>query len=130
MFYIITDNGINISEAGRAPLFINKEHEEYQNIKDNIKTLTYNEISSMIDIRSKIVGYVNDKTEIYFNEDDDFEMKVDINESAKEKDLVALARSQITGGRYEDALSEKEKYLLKLLNNDSLHLVGVKLIFE
>lgn len=128
MFYIITDNGINISEAGRAPLFINKEHEEYQNIKDNIKTLTYNEISSMIDIKSKIVGYINDKTETYFNEDGDLEMKVDFNQSAV--DLVALAKHQITDGRYEKDLTEKEKYLLKLLNNDSLHLVGVKLIFE
>lgn len=128
MFYIITDNGINISEAGRAPLFINKEHEEYQNIKDNIKTLTYNEISSMIDIKSKIVGYINDKTETYFNEDGDLEMKVDFNQSAV--DLVVLAKHQITDGRYEKDLTEKEKYLLKLLNNDSLHLVGVKLIFE
>lgn len=128
MFYIITDNGINISEAGRAPLFINKEHENYQNIKDNIKTLTYNEISSMIDIKSKIVGYVNDKTETYFNEDGDLEMKVDFNQSAV--DLVALAKHQITDGRYKKDLTEKEKYLLKLLNNDSLHLVGVKLIFE
>ena len=128
MFYIITDNGINISDAGRAPLFINKEHEEYQNIKDNIKSLSYNEILNMIDIKSKIVGYVNDKTETYFNEDGDLEMKVDFNNSAY--DLVALAKNQITDGRYEKDLSEKEKYLLKLLNNDSLHLVGVKLIFE
>lgn len=128
MFYIITDNGINISEAGRSPLFINKEHEEYQNIKDNIKVLSYNEILNMIDLKSKIVGYVNDKTETYFNEDGDLEMKVDFNQSAY--DLVSLAKHQITGGRSEKDLTEKEKYLLKLLNNDSLHLVGVKLIFE
>lgn len=128
MFYIITDNGINISEAGRSPLFINKEHEEYQNIKDNIKTLSYNEILNMIDLKSKIVGYVNEKTETYFNEDGDLEMKVDFNNSAY--DLVSLAKHQITDGRYEKDLTEKEKCLLKLLNNDSLHLVGVKLIFE
>lgn len=128
MFYIITDNGINISEAGRAPLFINKEHEEYQNVKDNIKTLSYNEILNMIDLKSKIVGYVNDKTETYFNEDGGLEMKVDFNQSAY--DLVSLAKHQITDGRSEKDLTEKEKYLLKLLNNDSLHLVGVKLIFE
>lgn len=128
MFYIITDNGINISEAGRSPLFINKEHEEYQNVKDNIKTLSYNEILNMIDLKSKIVGYVNEKTETYFNEDGDLEMKVDFNQSAY--DLVSLAKRQITDGRSEKDLTEKEKYLLKLLNNDSLHLVGVKLIFE
>jgi hypothetical protein len=128
MFYIITDNGINISEAGRSPLFINKEHEEYQNIKDNIKALSYNEILNMIDLKSKIVGYVNEKTETYFNEDGDLEMKVDFNNSAY--DLVSLAKHQITDGRYEKDLTEKEEYLLKLLNNDSLHLVGVKLIFE
>lgn len=128
MFYIITNNGINISEAGRSPLFINKEHEEYQNVKDNIKTLSYNEILNMIDLKSKIVGYVNEKTETYFNEDGDLEMKVDFNQSAY--DLVSLAKHQITDGRYEKDLTEKEKYLLKLLNNESLHLVGVKLIFE
>ena len=128
MFYIITDNGINISEAGRSPLFINKEHEEYQNIKDNIKTLSYNEILNMIDLKSKIVGYVNEKTETYFNEDGDLEMKVEFEHSAYE--LVSLAKHQITCGRNEKDLSEKERYLLKLLGNDSLHLVGVKLIFE
>lgn len=128
MFYIITDNGINISEAGRSPLFINKEHEEYQNIKDNIKNLTYNEISSLIDIKSKIVGFVNDNLETYFNEDGDLEMKVDFHDSVS--DLVKLAKKQILNGKIEEDLIEKEAYLLKLLNNDSLHLVGVKLIFE
>lgn len=128
MFYIITDNGINISEAGRSPLFINKEHEEYQNIKDNIKNLTYNEISSLIDIKSKIVGFVNDNLETYFNEDGDLEMKVDFHDSVS--DLVKLAKKQILNGKIETDLIEKEAYLLKLLNNDSLHLVGVKLIFE
>lgn len=128
MFYIITDNGINISEAGRSPLFINKEHEEYQNIKDNIKTLTYNEISSLIDIKSKIVGFVNDNLETYFNEDGDLEMKVDFHDSVS--DLVKLAKKQILNGKIETDLIEKEARLLKLLNNDSLHLVGVKLIFE
>ena len=107
MFYIITDNGINISEAGRSPLFINKEHEEYQNIKDNIKALSYNEILNMIDLKSKIVGYVNEKTETYFNEDGDLEMKVGFNQSAY--DLVSLAKHQITDGRYEKDLTEKEK---------------------
>lgn len=128
MFYIITDNGINISEAGRSPLFINKEHEEYQNIKDNIKNLTYNEISSLIDIKSKIVGFVNDNLETYFNEDGDLEMKVDFHDSVS--DLVKLAKKQVLNGKIETDLIEKEAYLLKLLNNDSLHLVGVKLIFE
>lgn len=128
MFYIITDNGINISEAGRSPLFINKEHEEYQNIKDNIKNLTYNEISSLIDVKSKIVGFVNDNLETYFNEDGDLEMKVDFHDSVS--DLVKLAKKQILNGKIETDLIEKEAYLLKLLNNDSLHLVGVKLIFE
>lgn len=128
MFYIITDNGINVTEVGRSPLFINKEHEEYQNIKDNIKNLTYNEISSLIDIKSKIVGFVNDSTEIYFNEDGDLEMKVEFHNDVSE--LVTLAKKQILNGKFEEDLIEKEAYLLKLLNNNRLHLVGVKLIFE
>lgn len=128
MFYIITDNGINISEVGRSPLFINKEHEEYQNIKDNIKNLTYNEILNITDIKSKIVGFVNDSTETYFNEDGDLEMKVDFHDNVSE--LVTLAKKQILNGKFEEDLIEKEAYLLKLLNNNSLHLVGVKLIFE
>lgn len=128
MFYIITDNGINVTEAGRSPLFINKEHEEYQNIKDNIKNLTYNEILNITDIKSKIVGFVNDSTETYFNEDGDLEMKVDFHDNVSE--LVTLAKKQILNGKFEEDLIEKEAYLLKLLNNNSLHLVGVKLIFE
>lgn len=128
MFYIITDNGINVTEVGRSPLFINKEHEEYQNIKDNIKNLTYNEILNITDIKSKIVGFVNDSTEIYFNEDGDLEMKVEFHNDVSE--LVTLAKKQILNGKFEEDLIEKEAYLLKLLNNNSLHLVGVKLIFE
>lgn len=31
MFYVITDNGINITEVGRAPLFIGKDHELRKN---------------------------------------------------------------------------------------------------
>ena len=80
MFYVITDNGINITEVGRSPLFIGKDHENFNKIKENIRNLTYNQIQQMIDIKSKIVGYINENAETYFNDDDDLEMKIDLNE--------------------------------------------------
>ena len=129
MFYVITDNGINITEVGRSPLFIGKDHENFNKIKENIRNLTYNQIQQMIDIKSKIVGYINENAETYFNDDDDLEMKIDLNEDLT-KDLKTLALAQIMGNKDEDELNEKESYLIKLLEGGSLNIVGVKLIFE
>lgn len=129
MFYVITDNGINITEVGRAPLFIGKDHENFNKIKENIRNLTYNQIQQMIDIKSKIVGYINENAETYFNDDDDLEMKIDLNEDIT-KGLKLLARDQIMGNKDEDELNEKESYLIKLLEGGSLNIVGIKLIFE
>ena len=129
MFYVITDNGINITEVGRSPLFIGKDHENFNKIKENIRNLTYNQIQQMTDIKSKIVGYINENAETYFNDDDDLEMKIDVNENCA-KDLKLLARAQIIGNKDEDELNEKESYLIKLLDGGSLNIVGIKLIFE
>ena len=129
MFYVITDNGINITEVGRSPLFIGKDHENFNKIKENIRNLTYNQIQQMIDIKSKIVGYINENAETYFNDDDDLEMKIDLNEDIT-KDLKILARDQIMGNKDEDELNEKESYLIKLLEGGSMNIVGIKLIFE
>lgn len=129
MFYVITDNGINITEVGRSPLFIGKDHENFNKIKENIRNLTYNQIQQMIDIKSKIVGYINENAETYFNDDDDLEMKIDLNEDIT-KSLKILARDQIMGNKDEDELNEKESYLIKLLEGGSLNIVGIKLIFE
>ncbi len=129
MFYVITDNGINITEVGRSPLFIGKDHENFNKIKENIRNLTYNQIQQMIDTKSKIVGYINENVETYFNDDDDLEMNIDVNEN-RAKDLKILARDQIMGNKDEDELNEKESYLIKLLEGGSLNIVGIKLIFE
>lgn len=129
MFYVITDNGINITEVGRSPLFIGKDHENFNKIKENIRNLTYNQIQQMIDIKSKIVGYINENAETYFNDDDDLEMKIDLNEDIT-KGLKLLARDQIMGNKDVDELNEKESYLIKLLEGGSLNIVGIKLIFE
>ena len=129
MFYVITDNGINITEVGRSPLFIGKDHENFNKIKENIRNLTYNQIQQMIDIKSKIVGYINENAETYFNDDDDLEMKIDLNEDTT-KGLKLLARDQIMGNKDVDELNEKESYLIKLLEGGSLNIVGIKLIFE
>ena len=129
MFYVISDNGINITEVGRSPLFIGKDHENFNKIKENIRNLTYNQIQQMIDIKSKIVGYINENAETYFNDDDDLEMKIDLNEDIT-KGLKILARDQIMGNKDEDELNEKESYLIKLLEGGSLNIVGIKLIFE
>lgn len=83
----------------------------------------------MIDIKSKIVGYINDNAETYFNNDDDLEMKVDVTDS-RTKDLMLLARAQIIGDKDEDELNEKEKYLIKFLDGGNLNVIGIKLIFE
>ena len=129
MFYVITDNGINITEVGRSPLFIGKDHENFNKIKENIRNLTYNQIQQMIDIKSKIVGYINENAETYFNDDDDLEMKIDLNEDIT-KGLKILARDQIMGNKDEDEHNKKESYLIKLLEGGSLNIVGIKLIFE
>lgn len=131
MFYITTPNGISISEAGRAPLFVGKSHPSFETILKNIKNLTYNQIQDELDLKNKIVGYISDDVETYFNENDDLEIQVNVSDSAsRELQKDALFYLQRMLDIDEDDCSEKAKRLLNMIKDNSLNLVGIKLIFE
>lgn len=132
MFYITTPNGISITESGRAPLFIGKNHPEFKNVQTNIKNMTYNQVQDVIDIKNKVVGFINENTEMYFNNDDDLEVQVNVKDMSQRRkdDYIDDLVRQIKDGDDEDELSDKAKHLIKLLKENSLNLVGIKLIFE
>lgn len=134
MFYITTPNGISISDAGRAPLFVGKSHPSFENILKNIKNLTYNQIQDELDLKNKVVGYISDDVETYFNENDDLEIQVNVSNSASrelQRDASSYLRAMLdVDDDSEDACSEKAKRLLNMIKDNSLNLVGIKLIFE
>lgn len=132
MFYITTPNGISISDAGRAPLFVGKSHPSFEAILKNIKNLTYNQIQDELDLKNKIVGYISDDVETYFNENDDLEIQVNVSDSASrelQKDALSYLQTMLDIAD-EDGCSEKAKRLLNMIKDNSLNLVGIKLIFE
>lgn len=132
MFYITTPNGISISDAGRAPLFVGKSHPSFETILKNIKNLTYNQIQDELDLKNKVVGYISDDVETYFNENDDLEIQVNVSGSASselQKDALFYLQRMLDIDD-EDDCSEKAKRLLNMIKDNSLSLVGIKLIFE
>ncbi len=131
MFYIATPNGLSITEAGRSPLFVNKTHPMFEEISSNISKMSYNQILEMIDLKSKVVGFVNENVEICFNQDDDLEaqMKFERVPTHIREESVDLLIHAIKNGK-EDSFDDKEKALIALLEKEDIKLVGFKLIFE
>ena len=134
MFYITTPNGISISDAGRAPLFVGKSHPSFETILKNIKNLTYNQIQDELDLKNKVVGYISDKVETYFNENDDLEIQVNLSDSAShrlQQDVSSYLKAMLDiDDDSEEGCPEKAKRLLNMIDDNSLNLVGIKLIFE
>lgn len=140
MFYITTPNGISISDAGRAPLFVGKSHPSFETILKNIKNLTYNQIQDELDLKNKVVGYISDDVETYFNENDDLEIQVNVSDSAQNPNSGSASRELQKDALFylqrmldiddEDDCSDKAKRLLNMIKDNSLSLVGIKLIFE
>lgn len=132
MFYVATPSGISITEMGRSPIFISTTHEEFDRISKNIKNMSFNEIQDLVDVKNKVLGYINENTETYYNDNQDLEMQLDITNMSdyKKNNFIDAAIDQISDNKDDDELSDKARKIIELIRSQSLNLVGIKLIFE
>ena len=129
MFHIISPDGLTVTEAGCKTIFVPKDHEEYDTIVENINTLSYWEIFSKTDVKTKMQSLIDDKTEAYFNENDDFEVCLSNLKDAHKEDLshlVMYALEDVITNRGGDAKEVED--MKKLVSR--LSVSKVKIIFE
>lgn len=129
MTYIVSNSGISVTEAGRAPLFIPKDHPNFEHIMKCIDEIDYNTFQELADDKSNVVGFINENEEAYINENGDFEVKVDseiIKESVEE--IVKKLVYTHNGMDREDPLYKKAQMLTNVINN--MKVSSVRLIFN
>jgi hypothetical protein len=137
MFHIITPDGLTVAENGQKSIFVPKDHDEYDEIVSKINDMSYWDVVNKVDTKCRLQSLIDDKTEAYFNENDDFEVALtglDDGEKVALKSLVRVALTQIIEDRYEDQAdltAEKEKEIKKLESLiQKLEVAKVKISFE
>lgn len=137
MFHIITPDGLTVAENGCKSVFVPKDHDEYEDIVANINTMSYWDVVNKVDTKCRLQSLIDDKTEAYFNENDDFEVAItnlDDGEKVALKSLVRAALTTIIENRYEDQTDlkdEKEKEINKIESLiNKLEVAKVKISFE
>lgn len=137
MFHIITPDGLTVAENGQKSIFVPKDHDEYDEIVAKINDMSYWDVVNKVDTKCRLQSLIDDKTEAYFNENDDFEVALtglDDGEKVALKSLVRVALTQIIEDRYEDQAwlaDEKEKEIKKLESLiQKLEVAKVKISFE
>lgn len=137
MFHIITPDGLTVAENGQKSIFVPKDHDEYDEIVAKINDMSYWDVVNKVDTKCRLQSLIDDKTEAYFNENDDFEVALtglDDGEKVALKSLVRAALTQIIEDRYEDQAwlaDEKEKEIKKLESLiKKLEVAKVKVSFE
>lgn len=137
MFHIITPDGLTVAENGQKSIFVPKDHDEYDEIVAKINDMSYWDVVNKVDTKCRLQSLIDDKTEAYFNENDDFEVALtglDDGEKVALKSLVRAALTQIIEDRYEDQAwlaDEKEKEIKKLESLiQKLEVAKVKISFE
>lgn len=137
MFHIITPDGLTVAENGQKSIFVPKDHDEYDEIVAKINDMSYWDVVNKVDTKCRLQSLIDDKTEAYFNENDDFEVALtglDDGEKVALKSLVSAALTKIIEDRYEDRAwlaDEKEKEIDKLEKLiKKLEVAKVKVSFE
>ena len=136
MFHIITPDGLTVAENGQKSIFVPKDHDEYEDIVANINAMSYWDVVNRVDTKCRLQSLIDDKTEAYFNENDDFEVAItglDDGEKVALQSLVRVALTKIIEDRYEDDKESEEKKreidkLESLINK--LEVAKVKVSFE
>lgn len=127
MFYVLGTDGITVTETGRKTLFIPKDHSKYNDIKENIAKMSYQNIFEMIDIKTMMCGLLSETTETYYNDNDDLE--VFLSSSAfNENDLKEIRTAIISTlvKKIED--QETKNRVFDTLRN--MNLVSLRVAFE
>lgn len=137
MFHIITPDGLTVAENGQKSIFVPKDHDEYEDIVANINTMSYWDVVNRVNTKCRLQSLIDDKTEAYFNENDDFEVAItglDDGEKVALQSLVRVALTKIIEDRYEgqaDLTAEKEKEIDKIEKLlKKLEVAKVKVSFE
>lgn len=137
MFHIITPDGLTVAENGQKSIFVPKDHDEYEEIVANINDMSYWDVVNRVDTKCRLQSLIDDKTEAYFNENDDFEVAItglDDGEKVALQSLVRVALTKIIEDRYEgqaDLTAEKEKEIDKIEKLlKKLEVAKVKVSFE
>lgn len=137
MFHIITPDGLTVAENGQKSIFVPKDHDEYEDIVANINSMSYWDVVNRVDTKCRLQSLIDDKTEAYFNENDDFEVAItglDDGEKVALQSLVRVALTKIIEDRYEgqaDLTAEKEKEIDKIEKLlKKLEVAKVKVSFE
>lgn len=137
MFHIITPDGLTVAENGQKSIFVPKDHDEYDEIVAKINDMSYWDVVNKVDTKCRLQSLIDDKTEAYFNENDDFEVALtglDDGEKVALKSLVRAALTKIIEDRYENQAwlaDEKEKEIDKLEKLiKKLEVAKVKVSFE
>lgn len=127
MFYVLGTDGITVTETGRKTLFIPKDHDKYNEIKENITKMTYQNVFDMVDVKTLMCGLLSKTTETYYNDNDDLE--VFLTSSAFSEGNLKEIRDAIIFAIF-DKIEDKEKRekVLDILKN--MNLVSLKAAFE
>lgn len=127
MFYVLGTDGITVTETGRKTLFIPKDHDKYNEIKENITKMTYQNVFDMVDVKTLMCGLLSETTETYYNDNDDLE--VFLTSSAFSEGNLKEIRDSIIFAIF-DKIEDKEKRekVLDILKN--MNLVSLKVAFE
>lgn len=137
MFHIITPDGLTVAENGQKSIFVPKDHDEYDEIVAKINDMSYWDVVNRVDTKCRLQSLIDDKTEAYFNENDDFEVAItglDDGEKVALQSLVRVALTKIIEDRYEGQAgltAEKEKEIDKIEKLlKKLEVAKVKVSFE
>lgn len=127
MFYVLGTDGITVTETGRKTLFIPKDHDKYNEIKENITKMTYQNVFDLVDVKTLMCGLLSETTETYYNDNDDLE--VFLTSSAFSEGNLKKIRDAIIFAIF-DKIEDKEKRekVLDILKN--MNLVSLKAAFE
>ena len=127
MFYVLGTDGITVTETGRKTLFIPKDHDKYNEIKENITKMSYQNVFDMVDVKTLMCGLLSETTETYYNNNDDLE--VFLTSSAFSEGNLKEIRDAIIFAIF-DKIEDKEKRekVLDILKN--MNLVSLKAAFE
>lgn len=127
MFYVFSESGITITEQGRKTIFVPKEHEDYEDIKAKIDKMSYDNVFSLVDTKTRLQMLLSDKVEGFFNEDGDFQLDIKELKDQYKKDLKALAAASINES--VKTLDEKQQQkIFSLL--ERLEVTKIRLVFE
>lgn len=127
MFYVLGTDGITVTETGRKTLFIPKDHNKYNEIKENITKMSYQNVFDMVDVKTLMCGLLSETTETYYNDNDDLEVFLTSN-AFSEGNLKEIRDAIIFAifDKIED--KEKREKVLDILKN--MNLVSLKAAFE